>query len=213
MGKPLSDIRRPEIIQAAVKAISENGLPMPSYDTIAQQAGMSRQLIRHYFPEPEALMVAVCDALASAHRILLVRGIHQANSAQRLPLFLDYYFNLLTKEGLGKPADTAIYDAVMSLAANSKAVRDKLREHYNILQHTIAHEVQLSNPTLNQKACAEIGFLFASLVQGHWRLVATLGFSESYNRVTREAIDRLIQSYKDRYDDPDMAEPTSRNSA
>jgi AcrR family transcriptional regulator len=208
MGKPLCDIRRPEIIQAAVKAISENGLPMPSYDTIAQQAGMSRQLIRHYFPEPDTLMVAVCEALAAAHRILLMRGIHQANSAERLPLFLDYYFNLLTKEGIPKPSDTAVYDAVMSLATGSVAVRDRLREHYNILQHTIAHEVQISHPTLNQTACAEIGFLFASLIQGHWKLVATLGFSDSYNRVARQAIDRLIQSYKDHYDDPDLAEPT-----
>ncbi|GHD16182.1 TetR/AcrR family transcriptional regulator [Tianweitania populi] len=207
MRKTLCDIRRPEIVQAAIKAISENGLPMPSYDRIAEQAGMSRQLIRHYFPEPEALMVAVCEALASAHRMLLMRGIHQANSAERLPLFLDYYFNLLTKEGLAKPADTAVYDAVMSLATGSKAVRNKLREHYNILQHTIAHEVQISNPELSQRACAEIGFLFSTLIQGHWKLVATLGFSESYNRVTREAVDRLIQSYKDRYDDPDLAEP------
>ena len=213
MSKPLSDIRRPEIIQAAVKAISENGLPMPSYDLIAQQAGMSRQLLRHYFPEPETLMVAVCEALASAHRTLLLRGIHQINSTQRLPLFLDYYFNLLTKEGLAKPADTAAYDAVMSLATGSKAVRETLRGHYNILQHTIAQEVQISHPTLNQKACAEIGFLFSSLIQGHWKLVATLGFSDSYNRVTREAIDRLIQSYKDRYDDPDLAEPTLRKSS
>ena len=208
MGKPLCDIRRPEIIQAAVKAISENGLPMPSYDTIAQQAGMSRQLIRHYFPEPDALMVAVCEALAAAHRILLMRGIHQANSAERLPLFLDYYFNLLTNKGIAKPSDTAVYDAVMSLATGSAAVRDRLREHYNILQHTIAHEVQISHPTLSHKACAEIGFLFASLIQGHWKLVATLGFSESYNRVARQAIDRLIQSYKDHYDDPDLAEAT-----
>lgn len=208
MGKTRSDIRRPEIIQAAIKAIAENGLPMPSYDRIAEQAGMSRQLIRHYFPEPEALMVAVCEGLAAAHRTLLMRGINQANTTQRLPLFLDYYFNLLTKEGLPKPADTAVYNSVMSLATGSSAVRDKLREHYNILQHTIAHEVQISNPTLCQGACAEIGFLFASLIQGHWKLVATLGFSDSYNRVTRDAIDRLIQSYKDRYDDPELADPT-----
>jgi hypothetical protein len=39
---------------------------------------------------------------------------------------------------------------------------------------------------------------------GHWKMVATLGFSEDYNRVTREAVDRLIASYVQNYHDPDL---------
>jgi AcrR family transcriptional regulator len=207
MVKPISEIRKPEIVQATIKAINNNGLPMPSYDQIAQEAGMSRQLIRHYFPEPEALMIAVCDALAASYRDLLMRGILEANATERLPMFLDFYFNFLAGKGLAKPADDAVYDAVFSLAAGSEAIRANLHEQYHELQFAIAHEVHISNPDLSQKACKEIGFLFVSLMYGHWKMVATLGFSDSNNRITREALDRIIESYRERYDDPDLAEP------
>ena len=202
MPKPISEVRKPEIVQAAIKAINRDGLPMPSYDVIAREADMSRQLIRHYFPDPEALMVAVCDALAASYRDCLMKGIIAAGSTQRLPMFLDFYFNFLA--GNAKPQDDAVYDAMFSLAAGSEAVRSNLNAQYSLLQHTIAHEVQISHPDLHQKACHEIAFLFVALMYGHWKMVASLGFSEDYNRVTREAVDRLIDSYLQNYQDPDL---------
>ena len=203
MAKPVAEYRRPEIVAATLAAINEKGLPLPSYDLIAQHAGMSRQLIRHYFPDPERLMVAVCDALAASYRDALMRGIIQAGSTERLPMFLDFYFNFLAGKGLRKPEDDAVYDAMFSLARGSEAVRRNLLEQYSELRQTIAQEVQISNPELSQKACREIGFLFVALMYGHWKMVATLGFSEDHNRITRAALDRIIASYRDHYEDPD----------
>lgn len=203
MPKPISEYRKPEIVQGVLKAINKHGLPLPSYDTIAKEAGMSRQLIRHYFPEPEKLMLAVCDALAAAYRDLLMQGILQAQSTERLPMFLDFYFNFLSEKGLRKPADDAVYDAMFALAVASPAIRKNLHDQYDLLRHTIAHEVQISNPGLPQRACREIGFLFVALMYGHWKMVATLGFSEDHNRITREALDRIMESYRQRYVDPD----------
>ncbi|MFN3823412.1 MAG: TetR/AcrR family transcriptional regulator [Pseudorhodobacter sp.] len=206
MVKPISEIRKPEIVQAAIRMIGKYGLPVVSYDLIAKETDMSRQLIRHYFPESEVLMVAVCDALAASYRECLMKGIIKANTAKRLPMFLDFYFNFLAGEDLAKPTDDAVYDAMFCLAAGSDAVRKNLFDQYNLLHHTIAHEVQISHPGLPQSACREIGYLFVVIMYGHWKMVATLGFSERYNRVSREAIDRLIESYLMRYDDPDLKE-------
>lgn len=204
MVKPIAEIRKPEIVQAAIKVIGKHGLPVVTYDLIARETDMSRQLIRHYFPESEVLMVAVCNALAASYRECLMKGILKADSTERLPMFLDFYFNFLAGEGLAKPADDAVYDAMFCLAAGSEAVRKNLFEQYNLLHHTIAHEIQISHSSLPQSACREIGYLFVALMYGHWKMVATLGFSESYNRVSREAVDRLIDSYLRRYDDPDI---------
>jgi AcrR family transcriptional regulator len=203
MFKPISEIRRPEIVQAAVAAIKEHGIAMPNYDKIAAQANMSRQLVRHYFPNPEDLMLAVCDALAHAYRRLLLEGILQAGDPKRLPTFLDFYFGFLEGKGLRKPADDEVYDAMFALASTSEPVRKNLHAQYDELQSTIAHEVQISNPQLSQKACREIGFLFVSLMYGHWKMVATLGFSPKYNAVSRAALDRLVASYVDHYVDED----------
>ncbi|WP_071795269.1 TetR/AcrR family transcriptional regulator [Natronohydrobacter thiooxidans] len=206
MVKPISELRRPEIVQAAIRTIGKNGLLMVSYDQIARETDMSRQLIRHYFPDTEVLMVAICDALAASYRECLMKGIIKANTAKRLKLFLDFYFDFLAGEDLAKPADDAVYDAMFALAAGSETVRKNLHDQYNLLHHTIAHEVQISNPELPQSACREIGYLFVVIMYGHWKMVATLGFSRAYNRVSREAIDRLIESYIAHYDDPDDPE-------
>lgn len=164
---------------------------------------MSRQLIRHYYPDGEGLMIAVCDALAAAHREALTRGIVEAEVSKRLPLFLDLFFNILAGDGLRKPQDDRAYDAVMSLATSSELVRKCLAEQQSLLQFTIAHEVQISHPELSQAACKEIGFLFIALLYGHWRMVASLGFSERYNAISRAAVDRLIASYLAHYQEPE----------
>lgn len=203
MVTPISDVRKPAIVQAAIRTIGKHGLPIPSYDLIAEEAEMSRQLIRHYFPDPEALMVSVCDGLAASYKEALMQGILKADRTERLPMFLDFYFDFLAGEGLAKPADDQVYDAMFSLAAASEKVRKNLHDQYALLQFTIAHEVQISHPTLSQPACREIGYLFVAIMYGHWKLVATLGFSPDHNAVARSAIDRLIASYRDHYDNPD----------
>src|SRR5690554_4397392 len=95
MVKPISEFRKSEIVEAALAALGAFGLPMPSYDTIAREAETSRQLIRHYYPDPEELMVAVCDGLAIVYRDLLGQGILEAEPSERLPMFLDFYFGFL----------------------------------------------------------------------------------------------------------------------
>ncbi len=205
MSRSAADVRKPEILRAAFQAINEHGLPTPSYDTIAEAGGISRQLIRHYFPDPEELMLALCDMLAAAYRDRMMQGIVAAASPQRLDLFLDFYFGFLEGQGLAKPADDAVYDAMMALAAGSDRIRRTLHDQYSLLRHTIAHEVQISHPSLPQSACREIAYLFVTLMYGHWKMVASLGFSPDHNRIARQAIDRIIVSYCERYDDPDEA--------
>lgn len=200
---PIAEIRKPEILRAAFRAIRENGLPTLSYDTIAQAGGVSRQLVRHYFPDPEELMLGLCDMLAASYRDSLMKGIIAAESRPRLDVFLDFYFGFLAGQGLAKHADDAVYDAMFALAAGSDRIRRNLHDQYSLLRHTIAHEVQISHPGLPQGACREIGYLFVSLMYGHWKMMATLGMEGDYNRICREAMDRIIASYLDRYVDPD----------
>lgn len=203
MPRAVAEIRKPEIVRAAFRAIAAGAMPTPSYDAIAKEAGISRQLIRHYFPDPEALMLMVCDALAASYRDLLAKGILQAASRERLSVFLDFYFGFLEGEGLAKPADDAVYDAVFALAAGSEEIKRNLREQYTLLHHVVAHEIQLSHPGLAQTACRELGYLFVSLMYGHWKMASSIGFKPDHSRTCRQAMDRLIASYLDHYEDPD----------
>lgn len=93
------------IVSGALKGLQRHGLPPLSYDVIANEALATRQLVRYHFPDPDALMVAVCDRLAAGYRQLLVENAARLEGPVRLDMFLDFYFDLL--DGVTKPATTA----------------------------------------------------------------------------------------------------------
>ena len=181
------------IVDAAFAVLQRHGLPHVSYDVIAEEAHLTRQAVRYHFPSPEALMVAVCDRLAEAYRAALIDNAARLDGPKRLGMFLDFYFNLL--DGSLKPRDDAAYDAMMSLATGSTAIRGNLRAQYQLLGQVMSHEFCIAHPELSHRAADELSWLFVCLMYGHWKMVATLGISESHNRLTRAAIDRLILSY------------------
>lgn len=187
------DDTRARIVSGAFAALQKDGLPPLSYDRIAQEAGVSRQLVRYHFKDSETLMLALCDHLAATYRDALLANAAQLKGPARLEMFMDFYFDLT--DGVGKPKDDAVYDALLSIAAGSPRVQSNLRGQYTLLGQVLSHEFQLAHPDLGPDAAQELSFLFVSLMYGHWKMVASLGLSPKHNRLTRAAMERLIRSY------------------
>ncbi|MEO9468671.1 hypothetical protein [Parasphingorhabdus sp.] len=203
MAKKISEIRRPEIISALRTALEEDGMSLPGNDQIAKHGDMSRQLIRHYFKDGEDMMLALCEAMEEVYRDCLVKTAIAARGGSRLTIFLDFYFNYLADTGLPKPADDAVYDALLAYSNTHESVRKRLYDGYSLVQMTFAHEFQVTYPDLPQAACKELAYLVIVTMYGHWKMVANIGFSESHHRVSREALDRLIESYVANYEEPE----------
>ena len=184
-----------KIVNAAFRALCQNGLPPLSYDVIAKEANLSRQVVRYHFKTPDDLMVALCDMMASVYREGMIAGVIQSKGPDRLNLFLDFYFDLLPD--MPKPRDDQAYDALMSLAAGSDRVAEALRLQYGLLGQVLISEFMLEYPSLELQAAQELSYLFVCLMYGRWKMVASLGFSEDHKHITRRAMDRLIQSYVD----------------
>lgn len=185
--------KRAQIIDAAFSALMKSGLPPLSFDAVAAEAGMSRQLVRYYFDNAEDLMMELCDRLADTYRQALVDNATRLEGPDRLAMFLNFYFDLL--DGAPKPKDDQAYDAMMSLATGAPRIRDHLRGQYTLLGQVLAHEFKVAHPSLSLRSCEELSYLFVCLMYGHWKMVATLGCSTDHNRITRNAMDRLIRDY------------------
>jgi len=180
------------IIQAAFDALKSDGLPCLSYDRIAKSAQVSRQVVRYHFRDPDDLMVSLCDHMAAVYRDILIENAKSLTGPVRIEMFLDFYFGTL--RGDGKPEDDQVYDAMMSRATASEAVRTSLRGQYGLLGHVLSQEFQVAFPNLSQQAANELSFTFVSLMYGHWKMVASLGFGAHHNRVNRDAMARLIEA-------------------
>jgi len=198
MGNKNTGDRKSEIVNGMYGAIERHGIDLPSFEQVSQVAGMTRQLIRHYYSESEEIALELCDSLAAQYRDSLMKGILSADKKGRLDVFLDFFFDFLSEQGIPKPRDDQVYDAMFAFAATSDAVRKNLYDQYSLLQMTLAHEIQLTHPKLSQDSCRELGFLIVINMYGHWKMVASLGFNEDYKRVTRDSLDRVIHSYVER---------------
>lgn len=185
--------RKADIVRAAFDALMAGGLPMVSYDSIAAQGGMSRQLIRYHYGDTEDLMVDLCDHLAGVYREALISEVMKSEGRARLTTFFDFYFDLL--ENNRKPRDDQVYDALMALSAGSGRIKSTLRTQYSLLGQVLSHELQLEFPQLGSQGADELSYLFVCLMYGHWKMVASLGFAEDHRHMTRTAVERLLDSY------------------
>ena len=198
------DNREASIIDGAFRVLMAEGLDHLAYKRVADAAGTTRQLVRYYFPDPDDLMIALCDRVAAVYREALIEGMVGRVEEDRVALFLDFYFDLL--EAHRKPRDDQAYDALMSLATRSERIKTNLRQQYTLLGQVVSHELRQQYQEIPLPACEQLSFVFVSLMYGHWKMVASLGLNEEHKHITRQALDRLIDSYRL---NPEVAECTN----
>ncbi len=189
----LSLDKKTQILNAATKVLRVQGLQALSFVSIANEAGLSRQLVRYYYSDLDTLMVDLCGHLQKVYQDFLVAGIVDVAEVERLGFFFDFLFGV--DQGHPLPDNLETYDALFAYAVGSESVKDRLCEKYVTLGSVILHELAIAHPALDHTACQELSFLIVSMMHAHWSYVATLGFSPHHNRIARGAIDRLIDSY------------------
>ncbi len=206
-----SQDRKTHILKATTKILNEKGLQGLSFESIANEAGLSRQLIRYYFSDLDMLVSELCDYLGNIYREMLVAGIVEVRQVERLRFFLDFLFDLT--EEYRMPANLEAYDAMVAYAVGSGQVKERLTAQYKTLGQVIAQELAIAYTELDGPSCDELSFLFVSMMHAHWSFVASLGFSRQHSRVTRKAIDRLIASYiADESQSPRIKSPWSQDN-
>lgn len=194
MPKKISDIRRGEIVQALHDAVASDGISMPSYDLIARQGDMSRQLVRHYYRDAEQMAVDLCEHLAATSREQLERAALYAETGERLRLILDFHFDRLGGRGAGRPGDDVVHAALVALAGTSERVRDALRTRDEALIGTLADEIALAHDTLAPEATRALATHIVAQIRGYWLMRASLGIAVD-DEAARTAVDALIAAY------------------
>lgn len=182
------------ILDAAMRLLGERGLQALSFEAVATEAGLSRQLIRYYYPGSDELMVELCDHMGQIYQDALVKGIVKVGQVERLDFFLDFFFGVSEVEEL--PPNLQVYDAMFAYSVGCAELRDRMRAHYETLGKVIVHELAIAFPELGRSACGELSFLFVSAMHAHWSFVATMAYDPEHGRVARKAFDRVIASYR-----------------
>ena len=190
-----SQEKKIQILKAATNVLTEKGLQGLSFESVANEAGLSRQLLRYYFTDLDMLVSELCDYLGNVYRELLVAGIVEVGEVERLRFFFDFLFDLAEEHRM--PANLEAYDAMVAYSVGSEIVNERLSAQYQTLDQVISQELAIAHTELDSPACEELSFIFVSMMHAHWSFVASLGYSRQHSQVIRNAIDRLIASYID----------------
>lgn len=188
--------------------LRDEGLQALSFEKVASQSGLSRQLVRYYYPDLDRLVCDLCDHLAGAYRDILIAGVVEIAQVERLNFFLDFFFGL--SEDYPMPDHLEVYDALVAYSVGSNELKGRMRTQYKTLGDVIQHELAIAHPQLDPRACEELSYLFVSMMHTHWSFVASLGYAPDHSGLTRSAMDRLIASYiADPSPTADLARPWS----
>lgn len=188
-----SQDKKTQILEAAASVLSSRGIQGFSFENVANETGLSRQLVRYYYTDLETLIADLCDHLAGTYRERLLAGIVDVGEVGRLKFFLDFFFGLDEEHPM--PGNLEAYDGMVAYSVGSEAVRDHMCNRYETLGEVIMHELVIAYPELSEASCKELSFMFVSMMHAHWSFVASLGYCRQHGLLARKAFDCLIASY------------------
>ena len=121
--------------------IVREGLSVPSYDAIAHEGGMSRQLVRHYYRAPEEMASDLAAHLTRELHAEVEKAMTAAGERPRVDALLDALF-AWDEAGFGGPDErNALECALHTLARRSPMVRDGFAAHLAAVRRMILNEV------------------------------------------------------------------------
>lgn len=193
MPRRVAEERRAGILAAVAETLQEEGLPFPSYDRVADHAALSRQLVRHYFPDPEELMVTTCRSVSAAYLAGIALHMEGAAPEAGLERLIDL---CLIGGGEEVPPPVAL-ESLIALTRGSVALRGALQKEIQALEAVFAAELARSHPALAEEGRQELAHLLVSHLLGHWTMTRTLALRPAEIGAARAAMRGIVAAYVD----------------
>lgn len=146
MGRrDMSEQRKPQIIAAAKRAISQYGIDGATQERIAEEAGMTRAHIRHYLGNRDELLDAVWEATVGDY----VREVEQVTAVTGSPSTVGESFEKLLALSFVYEEDDAVILAFLHESREDERVRARTHATYAHVEERIAHLLRTAGPALS----------------------------------------------------------------
>lgn len=193
MPRRIAEERRAGILAAVAETLQAEGLPFPSYDRVAGHAALSRQLVRHYFPDPEGLMVSACQKVTASYLAEIARHLEAVDDEEGLTRLID-----LCLDGAGARDEVPpppAFESLIALARSSPAVRDALKAEVRALRSLFSREVGRAHPQLAPEEREEVAHLLVAQLLGHWTMSDALALRPGDPGSARAAMQGIVSAY------------------
>jgi AcrR family transcriptional regulator len=191
MGRPsLAEVRKPQILDAYAAVVAEQGVEATTLDMVAERAGVTRGLVRHYLGNRDDVMRALVAHVRDRYVGWLQELIADQPQRKRLHVMLDVLLAEDEPEGLHGAA-TALY----SEGLRDPEVAAMLREMYSEFERIIDVELAASFPEADPRGRRDVAFSIMGLAFATSDFRA-IGMPAANRTASRRAANRLIESLR-----------------
>ena len=188
--KSLAKERRAELLDAFERCIVKYGLEGTSLEQIAEEAGMTRSIIRHYIGNRDDIVNALIERVIVqqvAHLEAEYAGLSPEASIEKT---LDTMFapktNLNTHEKI-------ILDVLLTAKDRYPRAKTLLREMYTGVIESFADDLNNAYPQQSRDTCRRIAYALICMTEMNESFM-WLGLNQTYHEDARRTAENLIQS-------------------
>ena len=185
--------RREELLEAFGRCIVKYGLEGTSLEQIADEAGMTRSVIRHYIGNRDELVNVLIERIIVQYAGQLEAAYADIAPEQVVDHTLDMMFS---GEQLLDQRDTIIINVLMTAKDRYPQAKQLLVAMFESMIELLSADLRQTYPQAPPERCRQVAYALICMAEMHESLI-WLGLDRSYNAAARAAAEALIHTLEE----------------
>jgi AcrR family transcriptional regulator len=188
--KNLKEQRSAEIIEALERCIQKRGLESTTLEQVAEEAGISRRIIRHYLGNREDMILTAIRQIEQKHMDSAMAVLGEREGEARVESALDYLFS---EEFNNQPLNNLLAGLLATAVRGDDLVQGAMKRIYDKFQSVIEDELLRALPGAKREDCRKAAFTIMTLAFGSgWMM--QIGFSRELTENNKATAYHVIRS-------------------
>ena len=134
---------------------------------VADEAGISRSNVQHYFPTRESLLQALLESVMNSYDTAYLDATSELPPRARLEAAVRYLL-----QDIRNPESEKLFVEIWSLATRDPIGREIFDRMYSHHRHNLARLVTATNPALDERTAQQRAALIAMQIEGLMLLIS-----------------------------------------
>ena len=187
--KSLEKIRTQQLLDAFIACIPENGVDGTSLEKIAEKAGVTRSIIRHYIGNREVLIAELIDHIIQTSLVEFDQILNdpQKSMEERLNIAL-----FAPRDNW--QTDKIILNELVNAKEQSPAIQKRIAGLFETMLDRLTITLHKEMPQRSREAAQELAYILFCISMSQDTMV-WMGISPSTTRYGPSFANQLIQTY------------------
>lgn len=188
--KSLAKERRENLLDAFERCIVKFGLEGTSLEQVAEEAGMTRSIIRHYIGNRDDLVNALIERIVTQYGEQLEAEYAAVPDEQRIAYTLD---DMFSKKETRNNHDSIIISVLMTAKDRYPKAKKMLVQLFEAIIQSVAKDLRNHYPKASKDACYQVAYALICMSEMHESFM-WLGLKKRHYKDARFVAEALLKT-------------------